>query len=421
MSDKIRLIWQTVKAWALLFFAWNWKKYASYLVLLATTYLTWGIGACNNPNPEPPPPLPAPPEPDIPPLPDFSDLGWKPIAQADRDRIIQSLPFPAFSETEAGKADIEDIFENTSDALVFRLANRGRSMTGQKPYASRNQGRVGSCVSFGAVAACEYAMAATGALRRGGPNQELPDLVQEVVYGGSRVEVNGGRSPVNGDGSTGAWAAKWLSTGGVLARGKYGNHDLTSYSESRCKQWGDAGVPDELEPEAKKQTVVSVALVKTTDEAKKALGQGYAMFICSDVGFGQRGPYARDADGFLKASGQWMHCMAVIGYRSDKKGYLILNSWGPKWVGGPAGKYSDIPDGSFWCDEQTMARILAQGDSYVVSGVKGFPKRKLQIDDWYADSRDIPAESLTVKGREEAVRRGYRIIPAAPISGQSHE
>jgi hypothetical protein len=68
-----------------------------------------------------------------------------------------------------------------------------------------------------------------------------------------------------------------------------------------------------------------------------------------------------------------------------------------------------------------MSRILSQGDSYVVSGVKGFPRRKLQIDDWYADSRDIPQESLTVKGREEAVRRGYRIIPTAPISGQSHE
>ena len=129
-----------------------------------------------------------------------------------------------------------------------------------------------------------------------------------------------------------------------------------------------------------------MALVKTTDEAKKALGQGYALFICSDVGFGSRGPYTRDSDGFLRASGQWMHCMAVIGYRADKKGYLILNSWGDRWVGGPAGKYSDIPNGSFWCDEPTMARILSQGDSYAVSGVKGFPRRKIQIDDWIADA-----------------------------------
>jgi hypothetical protein len=102
--------------------------------------------------------------------------------------------------------------------------------------------------------------------------------------------------------------------------------------------------------------------------------------------------------------------MAVIGYRADKKGYLILNSWGPKWVKGPAGKYSDIPDGSFWCDEPTMARILAQGDSYAVSGVKGFPRRKIEIDDWFAERNSIERNELTEKGEQKALLKGYAVI-----------
>ncbi|MCX7666431.1 MAG: hypothetical protein N2112_12900 [Gemmataceae bacterium] len=410
-------------AWLKLFVAWNWKKYASYLVLLATTYLIWGIGACNNPDPSPPPPLPTPPEPDIPPLPDFDDLGWRPISPEEREKIISSLPYPQFCDTPAGRAEMEDIFSDTADALVFRLANRGRSMTGQRPYASRNQGQVGSCVGFAAAAACEYAMAATNALRKGGPIQELPDLVQEVIYAGSRVEVNGGRVPFSGDGSTGAWAAKWLSTGGNLARGVYGTHDLTAYSESRCRQWGDRGVPDELEPIAARQTVISVTLVRTTDEAKKALAQGYALFICSNVGFGQRGPYVRDRDGFLTASGTWAHCMAVIGYQGGSRpGYLILNSWGPRWVSGPSGRFSDIPDGSFWCDETTMGRILSQGDSYAVSGVRGFPRRKIAIDDWIADAgKPVADMNLTISGMVKVQEKGWPIVIHSELKGRRED
>jgi hypothetical protein len=422
MTDKMRLMWQTVKAWALLFFAWNWKKYSLYTIAFAAYVLTWSVNGCNNPNPQPFVP-PSPPEPDIPPLPDYDQLGWIRPTKEQIESFLRTLQTPYFSETPAGKTEVGELYEQTTDALVFRLANRGRSMTGQRPYPVRSQGRLGICVGCGSAAACEYSMAATGALRKVGPAQELPVLSEEAIYGFSRWEIHGNRRPqgLSGDGSLGVWAARALSTYGTLERRKYPSVDLSTYSEARGREWGDRGVPDELEPIAREQTAISVALVRTTEELKKALGQGYAAFICSDVGFGNQMPVTRDADGFLRPQGNWNHCMAVIGYRGDKAGYLILNSWGTRWVQGPVGPFRDIPDGSFWCDEQTMSRILAQGDSYVVSGVKGFPRRKLQIDDWYADSRDIPQESLTVKGREEAVRRGYRIIPTAPISGQSHE
>ena len=41
-------------------------------------------------------------------------------------------------------------------------------------------------------------------------------LSPEVIYGGSRVEIGGGR--IRGDGSIGAWAARWVRDYGVVPR-----------------------------------------------------------------------------------------------------------------------------------------------------------------------------------------------------------
>jgi hypothetical protein len=75
--------------------------------------------------------------------------------------------------------------------------------------------------------------------------------------------------------------------------------------------------------------------------------------------------------------------MLCVGYRADKDAFYILNSWGDTWVGGPLGP-GNPPPGGFWITHNDMERIAKQGDSYAVSSVKGFPRKKLNADDWIA-------------------------------------
>lgn len=368
----------------------NWRQIVQWLVLIGMLSLfNWATGR-KGPDALP---IPEPPIPLFLVVPDGTELdpatledlkargvnirftGWHPPTPEEQEATARVLQIAKFSDTDAGRMIVGD-----ADAPLWRLANKGRG----KGIPVRDQGQVGSCVSFGFAAAVEYTMAAQNSI--GKQRQELPDICQEAIYAGSRVEVNGGRVPFNGDGSTGAWGAKWLeTTGGALARGVYGSHDLSAYDQSRCKQWGSKGVPDDLEPLARKHKA-DCALVASAAEAKSALSQGYAISVCSNQGFDSnkdaQGRCTRDADGFLAARGSWGHCMCIIGYRADKPGFLILNSWGPNWVKGPKGKFDDIPDGSFWATEAVVERMLKQQDSYAVANAEGFRRRKLSPDDW---------------------------------------
>ena len=52
----------------------------------------------------------------------------------------------------------------------------------------------------------------------------------------------GGR--VRGDGSVGAWAARFVSEYGVVERGVVGRHDLRKYDEVLCREFGRLGARD---------------------------------------------------------------------------------------------------------------------------------------------------------------------------------
>jgi hypothetical protein len=205
----------------------------------------------------------------------------------------------------------------------------------------------------------------------------------EVIYAGSRVEIGGGR--IRGDGSVGAWAAKWLSTYGVVPMEKIGDHDLTTYSASRARSWGRTGVPNDLEPTAKEHPVKGTALVTTWADVKRAVQQGYPVMVCSDRGF----TMDRDKDGFASPQGTWNHCMAIIGVRGGSRtGGFILNSWGNRAHTGPRFP-ADAPSAGFWADADVIERMVRQGDSFALSDVAGFPSRKMP--NWWvqAPARDL--------------------------------
>lgn len=164
---------------------------------------------------------------------------------------------------------------------------------------------------------------------------ELRDIAEEVTYAGSRVEVGGGRLR-GGDGSVGAWAAQFVQKYGVVSREVHGQYDLTKYSESRARSWGNSGVPDDLELVARQHSVRDITLVKTWADAKRALSQGYGIAICSDQGFAMQ----RDSRGVAAPKGRWAHCMCLDGYHIDESGNEfghIENSWGGEYPYRPCG------------------------------------------------------------------------------------
>jgi hypothetical protein len=239
----------------------------------------------------------------------------------------------------------------------------------------RHQGRVGSCVAFGTASAVEHLQCVEIVA---GEREGYQDLAHEVIYAGSRVEVGGGK--VRGDGSVGAWAAQFVQRWGVVARGRFGPHDLAAYDEQRCREWGQSGVPDDLEPEARRHPVRQAARVRTWDEARAALSNGYPITVCSRVGFDRQ---RRDQDGFVKPRGQWAHCMALIGFvNGQRPGGFLLNSWGqsptllPPDETGPVG-LGDHSAAGFWADAEVIDAMLKQGDSWAFSAFAGFPPQHL--------------------------------------------
>lgn len=236
---------------------------------------------------------------------------------------------------------------------------------------ARNQGQVGSCVSFGTAAAVEHSMLVEIVK---GDLEEFKHLCQEQIYGGSRVTIGGGR--LRGDGSVGAWAAEYVNKYGILARGVYGSIDCTNYDEDLCRNWGKQGVPTDLLPTIKTHPVKTTSLVRNFEEAKKALASGYGISVCSNQGFDDM---VRDQDGFAAPSGEWGHCMALIGYKTENRsGGFLLNSWGADSHTGPSGA-GDPPSAGFWVDSKIIDRMLGEQDSWAFSCVSGFPVRKLHF------------------------------------------
>lgn len=308
--------------------------------------------------------------------------GWVPDPEAV-EKFRATLDTPDFRDTPAGKAVMGDL---PNQVYLWQAI---RKVTGRDPPIF-NQGSVGSCVSFGNARAYESSLAVQ---IMQGDRLEWTPLVEEVIYGGSRVEVGGGRLG-RSDGSLGSWAAVWLmakkNVGGGLPRGvhKVGNqtYDLRTYSEARARDWGFRGVPDDLEPECRKYPAADVTMVTTWGEAKKALAQGYGIAVCSNQGFSM----VRDANGVSVPSGTWHHCMELDGYHVDEntgKEYgHFENSWGANAHRGPVG-FGSPPTSGFWAESPVVNRMLGQRDSYAIASVKGFPARKI---DWFAFHRHVP-------------------------------
>lgn len=330
-------------------------------------------------------PVPAPVPAD--PLEEFKPLfegGWHP--DPDSARAAEEMPTARFAATPAGQTK-----ELPRAVYLWQLQQR---LTGA-PVPLKDQNPTGSCVGFGNTTAVERTLASE-IVARGGDKSEFTLFSEEVTYAGSRVEANGGKSPIRGDGSNGSWAARWITKWGMVPKGKYGEHDLTEYSAARAQSWNYSGVPDELEPVARKFPVKDAARITNWQDAKKAIANGYGTGICSGVGFNRQ----RNANGVATPGPRWSHCMCLDGYHTDENGREyghIENSWAKTgYHVGPVG-WGNPTAAGFWAEAAVIDRMLREGDSWAYSGAVGFPRKNVPLD-WFVEARPArdPRDRLDV-------------------------
>jgi hypothetical protein len=236
---------------------------------------------------------------------------------------------------------------------------------------------IGDCVSFGMARAVNDVLCIE-VVNSGQIEVKPADVATETIYAGSRVEIGGGR--LSGDGSIGAWAAKYVTDYGIHLRLKYGSHDLGTYSGSRARQWGGrgAGVPNDIEQFAKEHPVGETTLVTTGANAQTFLCHLNPITIASNQGFSRR----RNKDGTCDPVGSWAHQMFLRGICRLKGGKIIViiqNSWAD-YLGSAnnvivteSGREVTLPQGAFGCELGTLeSRILRQEDSFAVKGIRGW-------------------------------------------------
>lgn len=252
-----------------------------------------------------------------------------------------------------------------------------------------------NCVSWGAELAVTMLMAIQ---HKAGTSTFIEEAATEAIYGGGRVEANGGRLGGWSDGSWGSAAASWLNKWGVLLRQDYSKdtgvaeHDLRVYSSRKAKDWGNYGCGGKnddgradglLDKVARQFPVKAVTKIRDTDHAAGLLESGYPITIASGAGFGSM---ARDSDGVVRRRGSWAHQMMIGGvrYKDGKPQFRIFQSWGSSCSGPDPGVNSPAVSAcSWWATTSDAQSIFNEGDSWAFADIVGFPARNF---DWLKQS-----------------------------------
>jgi hypothetical protein len=190
----------------------------------------------------------------------------------------------------------------------------------------------GTCVSQGTGRACQFANFA--AIVKGVVAGDPLQIAAEPIYGGSRVNIGGGQLG-GGDGSIGAWAARYVHKYGVHCKGVYGRFDLSNANEMVGVNWGmpRQGVPAEVLNDPKVRKGIRAYECETIEQVWDALCADSACALCCNTLFSGR----RDSNGCLRPSGSGGHCTGLVDYVVAKNGEPITiyqQSWGNGAISG---------------------------------------------------------------------------------------
>ena len=276
--------------------------------------------------------------------------------QLEFDHLMEILKYPYFGDassriTNSGKGKLSTPYKSV---LKFD----------KKPYEERQV--TGDCVSHGTRNACDISRAV---------EIDILGEKESWVARGATEAIYGARG-WSGQGMTGSKAAEFVNKiGGVLVRKNYkGVVDLSKYDGMLGAGWGGRGVPDKVLDLANDHQIRTTSLIKSVEEARDALANGYGLAVCSNYGFSNK----RDSKGFARTSGSWAHCMAWIACddTNGETAFLVQNSWG-KWNDGGHPEWGPIPDGSFLIHSDVAEGMIKQNGTYAFSNFNGFPVQKL--------------------------------------------
>lgn len=290
-------------------------------------------------------------------------------SEREVQKVLAGLKHPMF-------APAASFLNNKYDGVVALLYNYLTTLTGEFPHQVQEGP---DCTSF-ATSYCISTLSATEIVLKGDFEEWAGMISTEDIYGGSRVNVGKGQLGRSG-GSYGGWVSRYVHEFGTLLRKKYDYIDLSTYNWELADKWGYTGVPKAMLDVAREHPVKTISLVKTYEEVRAAIANGYPVNVCSSQGFTNQ----RDKEGFLQPSGSWPHSMAVLGVddkgegcSKNRPGVLIMNSWGTEWISGP--RRHNQPQGSFWVDADVFEqRMLSDEDSWAYSDFDGYPAKELNL------------------------------------------
>lgn len=289
--------------------------------------------------------------------------GWRKPTPHQTAAVMATLPMPVFGDVHAN-------IKGSGKGKTVLLYEYTRKLYG-KDIAQIQA--IGDCCSFGAAHAIDYTYC-TEIVYKGELEEWVALTSTEDIYGGGRVQIGHGALS-GGDGSSGAWCASYCNEYGTLVRQKYEHDDLTIYSGDRAKKWGESGTPEYLFEESRHHRIKTVSLVRTYEELRDAIANGYAVTIASNQGFNK----TRDSLGRCSIEGTWSHQLSCIAINDDVHNPMccILNSWGD-YMSGPL--YLNQPNESFWVDSNIVEeRMLSEGDSWAYSDREGYPIKELDL------------------------------------------
>lgn len=215
----------------------------------------------------------------------------------------------------------------------------------------------------------------------GGENEIFPGTpASETIYGLARHEIGRDRLGFdNGSGRNGGAIMEYGLVGvqqyGILLRQAYlsGKYDFSKYSGQLALQYGNKGLPDDLEPIARRSPLKVFVPIRTTAEMRDAIYN-----LESVLGGSNHIPSngaVRDGRGFIPLGGRGGHATMFSGFDDTTSAGLMFFYNNASWPAVKGPQPFDCPRCGGWVSAKTVQAMIDEGSWFAVSDLWTIPNQ----------------------------------------------